>query len=116
MKSYLGVFLMPNETETTVTESSPPKPALKLRTMYLSEAAVLEGGAIDEANYTVPVVLIKPGWSANSRYYSRDMLARAVPAFEGAKAFADHPGNAEQKDRPERSVKDITGYYTNVKQ
>lgn len=65
---------------------------------------------------TYRVVLVRPGWSENGRYYSQRVLAQALALFEGAKAYADHPSQQELRDRPERSVRDIIGYYGNVKQ
>ena len=35
---------------------------------------------MDAANYTVDVVLIKPGWSANGRYYGRELLELVASA------------------------------------
>lgn len=57
------------------------------------------------------VVLLAPGWSKNSRYYSREVVARSVGHWEGARAFLDHPSKSEDRDRPERSVRDLAGYY-----
>src|SRR5947209_18327195 len=55
------------------------------------------------------VVCIRPGLSKNGNYYSRAVVQAMAPLFEGARAFADHPGPGE---RPERSIRDIVGYYT----
>lgn len=61
------------------------------------------------------VVLIRAGMSKNRRFYSEGVLQKAAGVFEGAKAYANHPSRAESKDRPERSVRDITGWYANVR-
>lgn len=49
-------------------------------------------------------------------FYTKESLQRAAEAklFEGAQSFADHPSESEENDRPERSTKDILGYYENV--
>lgn len=47
-------------------------------------------------------------------YYSRDALISAVPIFEGAKIYADHPSSFDEQTRPERSVRDILGHFENV--
>lgn len=86
------------------------------RTLVFGETVSLKEAAVDKAKKTVEVTLIKPGWSINGRYYSPEVLAKAVPVFEGTKSFLDHPSMDEEKNRPERSVADITGYYTGVKQ
>lgn len=90
--------------------------AAKTRTGYFAELIDLSEAAYDDAANKVRVTLIKPGWSANGRYYSRTVLAKAAPMFEGTKAYFDHPSNADLKNRPERSVRDIAGWYENVTQ
>lgn len=54
------------------------------------------------------VVLIRAGMSLNRRNYSEDVLRKSVGVFEGAKAYVDHGKGA-------RSVRDLSGYYTNVR-
>ncbi len=56
----------------------------------------------------VEVVCIRPGLSKNGNYYAPEVVRAMAPLFEGARAFADHPGPGE---RPERSIRDIVGYY-----
>lgn len=61
-------------------------------------------------------VLIEAGMSANRHMYRPEVLQKATPLFEGIKAYIDHPNEIErQKALPERSVKDIGGWFTNVK-
>lgn len=65
------------------------------------------------------VVLIKEG-IGNFRdrfFYSKQALKTAAERnlFNGVQAFADHPSELEEEIRPERSTKDIIGYYENVK-
>lgn len=87
-----------------------------VRTLYLSELTPLAESVIDAEHKTVDVTLIQSGWSANGKYYSKEVLGRDKGIFEGVKSYADHPGKNEETNRPERSVRDITGYYTNVRQ
>ena len=56
----------------------------------------------------VEVTVLESGVSRNGWSYSPELLQTATPLFEGARAFADHPGPA---DRAERSIRDIVGYY-----
>lgn len=63
---------------------------------------------------TVTQRIIVAGMSKNKRLYGEDVLKNAAPLFEGVKAFANHPTKAESKDRPERSVRDVTGWLSNV--
>jgi hypothetical protein len=72
-------------------------------TIPLVESAVRNDG-------TALACLIKPGWGT-SGYYSREVLQRDGPKVftAGTKMFIDHPGYAEEADRPERSIRDIGG-------
>ena len=53
------------------------------------------------------VIVIKPGFNTTEdRYYPAEMLRRDYKVFEGQKMYADHPTEAEDEARPERSIKD----------
>ena len=73
---------------------------------------IFEALTIDEEKKKAHVVVIKEGWSKNKRYYPADVLNEAVPLFEGAKCYLDH---ADFKGTPTRSVRELTGFYENVK-
>lgn len=47
-------------------------------------------------------------------YYTKEAIASAVPIFEGRQFFIDHPDAIEEQARPERSVRDLAGYFENV--
>lgn len=87
-----------------------------VRTGFFSELMPLTESVMDGAAHEIDVTLIRAGWSANGKYYSRETLGRAVPAFEGARAYVNHPTVSEGKERPERDVRDMAGYYKNVRQ
>lgn len=61
------------------------------------------------------VVLIKEGLGnfRDAFYYPKDALKFAVPLFEGKKCYANHPSLSEEKDRPERDVREIIGHFEN---
>lgn len=88
----------------------------RARTGYFGELMDLAEATVDSAARAVRVTLIKPGWSANSRYYSKKLLGESAPKFEGTKAYYDHPSKDELKSRPERSVRDVAGWYQDVRQ
>jgi len=55
------------------------------------------------------VIVIKPGFNATEdRYYPAEMLKRDYKVFEGQKMYADHPTEQEEKDLPERSIKNTS--------
>jgi hypothetical protein len=72
-------------------------------------------GKYDPATRTADVIIIAEGLGnkRDKHYYGADTLKDAVSSmvFEGAQAYADHPSNFEETDRPERSVRDLFGYY-----
>ena len=91
------------------TEAGSPAPSLTT----LSEAAALTALVEVEGQPTGAVwavTVIKAGDSLNGRHYPASTLEAAVPLFEGAKVFADHPSRDEERSRPERSVRDVIGW------
>lgn len=87
-----------------------------MRTQIFIEALDLSEATLNADNRVINgVVLIRAGKSANNRRYSEAVLQAAAPVFESSKAYANHPSRAEAKDRPERSIRDITGWYQNVR-
>lgn len=47
-------------------------------------------------------------------YYTKECIQSAIPIFEGKKIYSDHPSADEEQTRPERSVRDILGYFEGV--
>lgn len=64
------------------------------------------------------VTLIRKGFnSSRTRFYTTESLQSlaAIGNVQGVKAFPDHPSARESQARPERSVKDIVGWYSDLK-
>ena len=61
------------------------------------------------------VVLIEAGFSRNGNFYPESVLEESVPLFEGVKAFLDHTNGEESGTRPERSVREIVGWFEGVR-
>lgn len=78
--------------------------------------AVLPDGSNANTDSKFKVVLLQegPGNLRDNYYYTRDALASAVPVFEGKKIYADHPTAIQEKIQPERSVRDVLGYFEQV--
>lgn len=70
-----------------------------------------------EATREIPVILITEGMgnSVDKHLYKGELLERRAGMFDGVKAYANHPSKTEETDRPERSVKEIVGYYHSPK-
>jgi cation transport regulator ChaB len=73
----------------------------------LTEASIDKGIA--------KITVIKAGFNASKdRFYPLDTLARDHKVFEGLKMYADHPSEADEKNRPERSIRDWVATLKNV--
>jgi hypothetical protein len=74
-----------------------------------------EAIAFDDAKRTADVIIITDGLGNedDGHYYFVDTIQEAVRSavFDGAQAFADHPTTEEDVIRPERSIRDLIGYY-----
>jgi len=67
-----------------------------------------------DAAGTIPVKIIDPGWGS-SGYYSREVLQQAVNDrvyAAGTQMFWNHPSKTDEKDRPERDLRDLAGVLT----
>lgn len=89
--------------------TTPQKEAFKLPIKFYESAIADPNSSTRE----VSVLIIKEGMGnkVDRHYYSAELLSRIAPMFEGVKAYADHPSKTEESDRPERSIRDIVGYY-----
>lgn len=78
---------------TTTTATQTETPGRRFRTVLLQEGL----GNLEDAYY-----------------YTADAIASCPPIFEGKKFFIDHPAADEEMTRPERSVRDIAGWFENL--
>ncbi len=69
-----------------------------------------DGGLIVEADLLVE----GHGNERDKHNYTRKFCESLVSAMNGKKCFADHPSISEEEDRPERSVRDVIGYWKNL--
>ncbi len=63
---------------------------------------------------TIPIKIIDPGWGS-SGYYSREVLQQAVNArvyAAGLQMYWNHPSKSDEKERPERDLRDLAGVLT----
>jgi hypothetical protein len=113
-------LFIPSTTGTVSAHPVPARtdPAVSGAPVEISESdghvlGMLE--AKSEKGNAWDVLLIKAGTSGNRRHYPAAMLEAAVPLFEGIKAYADHPSRDEQRSRPERSIRDVVGWFESVR-
>lgn len=69
---------------------------------------------VDKTGKECELMLIEQGTSKNKYHYPKAILEAAAPLFNGVYAFADHTNDQEQAVRPERSVRDKVGRWSNV--
>lgn len=63
----------------------------------------------------VILINVGKGNSEDRNLYTDDALRESAGAFEGTKCFLDHPSETEEEDLPERSVRDVAGWFSDVK-
>ncbi|MDD5083133.1 MAG: hypothetical protein PHU08_07170 [Dehalococcoidales bacterium] len=77
---------------------------------------VAEATTENIAKGIVPIRIIQPGFnSSKSRHYSDSAVKDAVKIFEGAKMYANHATKTEEKERPERDIRDWVATVRNAK-
>ncbi len=67
-----------------------------------------------DSNGTIPVKIIDAGWGS-SGYYSREVLQQAANArvyAAGLQMYWNHPSKSDEKERPERDLRDLAGVLT----
>lgn len=99
---------------TRAKESAQKRP---VKMKPLKEAASVD--AITTEGKRFSVILIKEGLGnlKDCAYYTRGALQQAVAdkIFEGKKLYVDHPSEMDEVNRPERSVRDVGGYFENIR-
>jgi hypothetical protein len=102
----------PSNMTTMASDKGKTKKATKETLVF--NPRLLEG-TYDPATRTANVIIIAEGMGnrRDKHYYGADTLQDAVVnhIFDGAQAYADHPSASEETDRPERSIRDLFGYY-----
>jgi len=84
------------------------------RSLLLNYTSLSE--AILDSKGIARIVVIAPGFGnpVDNHYYPAETLARDYPVFEGAKMYADHQTDQEEKERPEGSIKQWVASLQNV--
>jgi hypothetical protein len=74
------------------------------------EGIQLTENAFDEEKGILDIVILKPGLNrSGKRFYTDKCLQEAAPKFKGVAMYADHDTKSGQRERPERSVRDLVG-------
>lgn len=69
---------------------------------------------VNEGQRTARCILITEGLGnlRDKNLYLADAVESAVRVFEGAQAYLDHPSSIDEDSRPERSVRDLIGWFS----
>jgi len=61
------------------------------------------------------VILITEGLGnlRDKNFYTREAIQSCPRVFEGKQFYVDHPSRDEEETRPERSIRDLAGYFKN---
>lgn len=93
------------EIPKQLLEAEPPGGSERLK---LERVTPLRESAFVDENGMVKLQLIRAGWGnkRDNHYYPAKTLERDYKIFEGQKMYCDHPTALEEKQRPERSLRD----------
>jgi hypothetical protein len=108
--------LLDPKTEKAVLEAldvllkSQPKESFSFTSNNLKESDTKAGKRFE-------VVIIEEGLGnfGDAFYYPGETLQQCAAIFEGKKIYADHPSSLDEQTRPERSTRDILGYFENCR-
>ncbi len=101
------------DEENRAPDATEPEPTVEAAQVELAGEIIplVERAVRDDG--TIPIKIVAPGWGS-SAYYPPEVLERDGPRVfhEGLHVYWDHPSRSEEKDRPERSLRDLAGVLT----
>ncbi len=73
-----------------------------------------DGLGVDEQRRTARVIIITEGLGnlRDRNFYTKDAVRSATKIFNGKQFYIDHPTQTEEQERPERSVRDLGGFFS----
>jgi hypothetical protein len=76
----------------------------------------VQANVINDKDRTAKVVLITEGLGnlRDKNYYTKSAIESAIEVFNGKQFYIDHPDKEEEENRPERSVRDLAGYFSDT--
>ena len=76
----------------------------------------LQESSAPKSDGTVQVTIISagPGNRQDGNLYIPTAIASAVPVFNGARSFIDHADSESERTRPERTTRDLCGFFRDV--
>ena len=100
----------------TILEDAAKKAGLNV---HVKESMVVRAhfveGSYDSQKRTFDCIIITEGLGnkRDKHFYLRETIKQAVAdkIFEGEQCYADHPSKIDDQTRPERSIRDLAGYF-----
>lgn len=137
---FTGNFKLPKGKKESVSASAAPqvlracesgckhdgkmKSCLKPRTKRESATigftgrireAAAEAKQGDGRRFSVTLLQEGLGNLSDCYYYTAGAIDSCVKLYEGKKFFVDHPTKLDEENHPERSVRDVAGYFENLR-
>jgi hypothetical protein len=101
-----------SSVNTQALRSKESDKSIQFNTCKFKESST-GGGGPDGSKFSATLLMEGLGNLVDGFYYTKDALMSGVTLFEGKKIYADHPGEDDEVNRPERSVRDILGHFEN---
>lgn len=80
------------------------------------EQTVMQGGAIrqslDGEGWRWRCQIVQFGMSATRHMWTRELFEESLALWEGIPCFADHASDSEMMNRPERSIRQMVGFWS----
>lgn len=96
-----------------VLERAKPFVETSRRFTHIMPLREAPGVPVDKAKRTARVIIITEGLGnlRDRNFYTDQAVKSCVEIFNGRQFYIDHPSAHEEDDRPERSIRDLAGYF-----
>jgi hypothetical protein len=74
-----------------------------------------EGSSAGGGSARVVIITEGLGNLRDRNYYTADAIKSAAKILVGKQSYLNHPSESEEQDRPERSVRDLCGYFVDTR-
>jgi len=91
-----------------------PRSANEARTFqHFIPLREVRGVTLDEPGRSARVVIMSEGLGnlRDRNFYAREAVKSAAKVFNGKQFYVDHPSASDEENRPERSIRDLAGYF-----
>lgn len=104
------------ETNGQTTQAQLFKKGKTKESSFNLRGRFMEAAVANDKTREIDVIIIQEGLgnARDKNFYTKECFEKSYKLFEGAQAYADHPTRTEESDRPERSIKELVGYYKNT--